>query len=244
MRPLFPYYGSKWREARKYPAPHSGIVVEPFAGSAGYATYWAPPRVHLYDLDPVLAGVWAYLIRASEAEVRALPDLDAGERVSDLPGLCQEARWLIGFWINRGSATPKDKRSAFSTRTERSQLVWSQRARDRIAADLRGVREWRVTAGPYTDAPRLDATYFVDPPYEAMGRHYRCGSAGIDFAALGAWCRALPGQVVACEQAGAAWLPFAPFMSTKATRGRSLEVLWHRAPDAGLAQASLFGAGA
>ena len=39
MRPLFPFYGSKWRDAKRYGAPVFGHVVEPFAGSAGYSCY-------------------------------------------------------------------------------------------------------------------------------------------------------------------------------------------------------------
>jgi site-specific DNA-adenine methylase len=37
LRPFFPYYGSKWRAARAYPPPLHRQIVEPFAGSAGYA---------------------------------------------------------------------------------------------------------------------------------------------------------------------------------------------------------------
>jgi site-specific DNA-adenine methylase len=57
MRPFFPYYGSKWNIARYYPAPATGVVVEPFAGAAGYATFYDCPRVDLYDADPIVAGV-------------------------------------------------------------------------------------------------------------------------------------------------------------------------------------------
>src|SRR5881296_3825018 len=111
--PLFPFYGSKWRDARRYPAPHNGHVIEPFAGSAGYSLWHAPPRVTLCDVDPIIVGVWRYLIAVSERELRALPDLEPGQCVDDL-GLCQEARWLIGFWLNRGSAQPKKTRTAYS----------------------------------------------------------------------------------------------------------------------------------
>ena len=48
----------------------------------------------LCDVDPIIVGVWRYLIAVSERELRALPDLEPGQCVDDL-GLCQEARWLI-----------------------------------------------------------------------------------------------------------------------------------------------------
>jgi hypothetical protein len=56
LRPFFSYYGSKHRIIDKYPAPVHGRIVEPFAGSAAYATryYWLP--VTLYDANPKITG--------------------------------------------------------------------------------------------------------------------------------------------------------------------------------------------
>lgn len=222
MRPFFPFYGSKWRDARRYPEP-VGAVIEPFAGSAGYSTYWAPERVTLLDKDPIIAGVWRYLIRTSADEILRLPDLAAGESVDAFP-LCQEAKWFIGFWLNRGSAQPKKTRTAFSTRTERQQLVWSERARERVASQLEGIRRWRVACRDYTDSPRTVATWFIDPPYQVKGRHYRYRD--VDYAHLAEWSRTRIGRVIVCEQASATWLPFQPLASIKSTRGRSEEVVW------------------
>lgn len=228
MKPLWPYYGSKWRDARRYGAPRGDLVIEPFAGSAGYSTFYAPKRVMLYDVDPYVVGVWQYLIRASEAEIVALPDLDVGQSVDSLK-VPQEARWLIGFWLNRGSAQPKKTKTAYSARTERQQLVWSQRARERIAAELPGIRHWTITQGDYTQAPHDPAaTYYVDPPYGDKGRYYRCND--VDLGRLGAWCQSLPGHVIACEQVGATWLPFRPLASIKSSKGRSNEAIWTNDP--------------
>lgn len=222
--PLFPYYGSKWRDARRYPAPRCGTVIEPFAGSAGYSLWHTPQRVLLLDIDPIVVGVWQYLIGATPKEILALPDLDAGVSVDTLD-LTQEAKWLIGFWLNRGSAQPKKTRTAFSSRTERRQLVWGERARQRIARDLSAVRHWEVQLGSYEDVPHEgDALYFVDPPYVTKGKHYRYSR--IDYPDVARWVRLLPGQVVVCEQADAGWLPFCPLASVKSTRGRSEEVVY------------------
>jgi hypothetical protein len=223
VRPLWPFYGSKWRDAKRYGPPRNGVVVEPFAGSAGYSTFYAPAAVTLIDVDPIVVGVWEYLIGASRREILALPDLEVGESVDGL-AVPEEARWLIGFWLNRGSAQPKKTKTAFSARTEKGQLVWSARARERIAGEVDGIRHWRVRQGSFEDAPVVDGTYFVDPPYVDKGRYYRCSS--VDYARLAAWCRTLPGDVVVCEQAGADWLPFRELASIKSTRGRSAEVVW------------------
>lgn len=226
LKPFFPFYGSKYRDARRYPAPHNGVVCEPFAGSAGYSTYFNPATVTLVDMDPILVGIWQYLVRVSPAEVLALPDLALGECVDDFR-IPQEAKWLIGFWLNRGSAQPKKRRTAFSTRTERSQLVWSDRARVRIASQVESIRHWKVLHGSYETAPRDEKTlWFVDPPYVDKGRYYRFRK--IDYPALAVWCRELPGSVIVCEQAGATWLPFEAMATVKSTRGVSEEVAFLR----------------
>jgi site-specific DNA-adenine methylase len=228
--PLFPFYGSKWRDARRYPAP-GDLVIEPFAGSAGYSLWHAPARVELYDVDPIVVGVWSYLLRVTPRELLALPDLEPGQSTDDL-ALPQEARWLIGFWLNRGSATPKKTQTAYSRRTDRAQLVWSQRARERLASEVESVRHWRVEQRSYQNVPlREDATYFVDPPYVEKGRYYRCNH--VDHAAVGAWVRALPGRAVVCENVGADWLPFRPLASIKSTRGRSDEAVYTQGYPAG-----------
>lgn len=225
IRPLFPFYGSKWRDAKRYPPPGE-LVVEPFAGSAGYSLWHEPVRVELYDIDPIIVGVWSYLIGSKPADILALPDLEVGQSVDEID-VCQEARWLIGFWLNRGSAQPKKTKTAFSARTERAQLVWSPRARERIAADMPRIAHWTVTQASFERTiPRPDATYFVDPPYVDKGRYYRCHD--VDYLRLGKWVRNLPGVVVVCEQAGATWLPFEPLASIKSTKGRSEEVVYRQ----------------
>lgn len=224
IRPLFPFYGSKWRDARRYPAPLGQLVVEPFAGSAGYSLWHEPEHVHLYDADPIIVGVWDYLIHVTQAEVLALPDLEVGQSTDDLR-LPQEARWLIGFWLNRGSAQPKKTQTAFSRRIERSQLVWGERARQRIAASVPRIRHWQVDHAHYGEIDTPEATWFVDPPYVTTGRYYRCRE--IDYSHLAYWVsRQLDGLVIVCEQHPADWLPFLPLASIKSTRGRSAEVVY------------------
>ncbi len=173
LRPFFPYYGSKWNVARYYPKPDYDLVIEPFAGSAGYSLYYGSPRVRLFDKDPILVGVWSYLLRVTSKEIFALPDLlTVGDSVDnyDLP---QEAKWLIGFWLNRGSASPKKSRTAYSARTDRSQLTWGPRAKARIIEQLGALSGWSIELGGYEGAQDEEATWFVDPPYVEKGKFYR-----------------------------------------------------------------------
>lgn len=222
LRPFFPFYGSKWNIARHYPKPTPGqVVIEPFAGSAGYATFYACPDVHLLDADPIITGVWSYLIGASAEEIMALPELpDVGDCVDNY-AISQEAKWLIGFWLNRGSASPKKTRTAYSARTDKAQLVWGARAKERIAGQLSAIRNWKVTLGSYDDAPDVKATWYIDPPYSDKGKYYR--KAFTKFNELGAWCVERQGTIVVCEGGGANWLPFERLGDFKTTTGRADE---------------------
>lgn len=224
MRPFFPYYGSKWNIARHYPKPAHDFVIEPFAGAAGYATFYDCPRVHLVDADPIIAGIWAYLINVSVAEILALPEIpEVGDSVDNY-AIPQEAKWLIGFWLNRGSASPKKTRTAYSARSDKAQLNWGARAKERIASQLEGIRGWTVTHGSYADITNTEATWYVDPPYIDKGRYYRKPFA--EFDDLGRWCRTRRGMVMVCEGAGASWLPFRPLGEFKTSLGRAAEALF------------------
>lgn len=226
MRPFFPYYGSKWNSARYYSPPAYPHVIEPFAGSAGYSLFYDVAAVTLIDLDPVVVGVWHYLLNVSAAEILALPELpEVGDSV-DQYTLPQEAKWLIGFWLNRGSAQPKKSRTAYSARTDKRQLNWGRAAKERIARQLPQVKGWRIWQGQYFQAPPVRATWFVDPPYGEKGRHYRFSTTCVDYDYLARWSRRQRGQVIVCENVGATWLPFTPLGSFKSLHGRSDEAVY------------------
>jgi site-specific DNA-adenine methylase len=224
IRPLFPYYGSKWNIARYYPAPLYSEVVEPFAGSAGYSLFYGVSRAWLVDADPIIANLWAYLIKVSEAEIMALPELpNAGDNVNNY-ALPQEAKWLIGFWINRGSPKPKNIRTAYSTRTDKAQLTWGPKAKERIASSLHRIRDWRVKQDDFCNLDNVAATWFIDPPYQDKGKHYNVKFCR--FGELGTWALNRTGQVIVCEGNGASWLPFKPLGSFKTSTGRADELVY------------------
>lgn len=239
LRPFWNYYGGKWRVAPHYPPPRHETIVEPFAGAAGYATRYPAHQVVLVDADPVITGIWRWLIRADPSELLALPDLEAHQTVDDLE-VHQEARWLIGFWLNSGSATPRKRMSTWAKRTNTYEtgggmLVWGETVRKRLAWQVTRIRHWKVIEGDYWMAPDLEADWFIDSPYQVAGKHYRLGSSTLDYPALGRWCRTRRGQVIVCENAGADWLPFEPWRSIKASDAksggkRSEEVVWLNPP--------------
>lgn len=231
LKPFFCFYGGKWRAVPRYPSPEYSHLVEPFAGAAGYATRYFDRDVHLFDVDPVIAGLWNYLIHVPASDVRKLPLLI--EHV-DLLRCCQEAKWLIGFWLNKGSSTPKNVPSKWMRDGTRPNSYWGEAIRDRIALQVEHIRHWRVTNTSYADGPNQAATWFIDPPYSTpAGSHYK--HVLTDYASLAQWCRTRRGQVIVCEQKGADWLPFKHLQDQRSTPGAhrtssySAEVIWTKA---------------
>jgi site-specific DNA-adenine methylase len=209
-RPAFSYYGAKFRAARHYPPPMHDTIIEPFAGAAGYSMHYWDRDVILVDLDECIAGVWDLLIEWSPDDIRALPlvDQDTNIRELDVP---PAAQWLIGYWCGCGCPHPRVTPTAWHLQDESYRnKTWSADTREHVALVCERVSHWTVIHGSYIDAPETEATWFVDPPYQDQGKHYRHGSRDLDYSALADWCRARRGQVMVCEQDGADWLPFEP----------------------------------
>lgn len=73
MKTFFCYYGGKWRIADKYPPPMHNVIVEPFAGSAGYATRRSNGRkVLLIDRNEIIVDLWRWLQIVKPSEILAL----------------------------------------------------------------------------------------------------------------------------------------------------------------------------
>lgn len=230
LRPFFNFYGGKWRAAPHYPAPRYARVVEPFAGAAGYSTRHHDRDIVLVERDPIIAGLWRWLIGASRDEILALP-LKIPTTVRDL-GLAPGPSALIGFWVTGAANGPRQSPCKWMReRVNPSSGYWGDPVRARIADQVSAIKHWTVIEGDYTDAPTEDATYFVDPPYaNKAGSYYRMKFTG--HAALGEWCQTRPGQVIVCENDGATWLPFRHFRdiqsSSSAGHGKKIskEAIW------------------
>jgi hypothetical protein len=223
MRPFWRWFGGNWRSAVNYGAPRHQHVIEPFAGAAGYSSYWEPQQVTLLDLDPVVIGVWRYLQRSSGREIMRLPvDIEALDELP--PRLCQEARDLIGLWFNCGLARPSKRRSNWARHADENPRFWGQEIRRRIASQVGLIRHWKIIHGSWEQAPNVAGHWFVDPPYLATGQAYVHND--IDRAALGEWCKRLRGHVTVCEAQGADWLPFEPLNFARTPRGHSAEAIF------------------
>lgn len=241
LKPFWRYYGGKWRAAPRYPSPLHRTIVEPFAGAAGYAMRYPAHDVILIERFAVVAEMWRYLIAVTPAEVRRVPLVDA---VDDLPAWVPAgARSLVGFAMNAATTHPCRTLSSGRKRLATMGRVfegWTEAQRNRVASQVSAIRHWRIIEGDYTAAPDIEATWFVDPPYNnSAGSHYAHQVS--DYAALGAWCRERAGQLIVCENDGADWLPFRAFATLKpGINGTgSREVIYTQPLDAEPAQLSL-----
>lgn len=230
LKPFFTYFGGKWRSAPSYPIPQHHTLIEPFAGSAGYSVRYPSLAVRLYDLDPAICGVWDYLIKASSSDVLSLPTQI--EDVRDVRA-SQEAKWLIGFWLNKGMTQPCNIPSKWmrdhAAADERPNTYWGVGVRARIAGQLEHIRHWKIQQSSYTDIPNQEACWFIDPPYVVSGQRYR--ECSINYPHLSQWAKDRLGQVTVCEQSGADWLPFRHHRVAKALEGKygsktSFESIW------------------
>lgn len=227
---FFPYFGGKRQHARHYPAPRHDLIIEPFAGSAGYSTYHHRRQVLLLDVDPAVVSTWRYLIQADPAELLALPDIPPDGTVYDVP-MTPEQRILAGWWLSHGRTKPATRPSSWAKSGKRPLSYWGPGVREKLARQVLQIRHWLVQEGSYETAPDVVATWYVDPPYVKAGTAYTHGADDIDYAQLAAWCRARQGQTMVCENVGATWLPFRAFRSVRASpgggrKGRSEEAIW------------------
>lgn len=219
---MFYFYGSKARLAPYFPAPEHELIVEPFAGAAGYAVHnlahGRAAEALLYDVDERVVEMWDRLLRLTPDEVLELEMSPAGTRTTD----------PLHYTVMTSNAWGRISGAKITPRMVR---MWPsmKRRMARLLPHLRG----RITVehAPYTAAPDVEATWFVDPPYQITSAGCRNSGyvATVDHHELGRWSRARAGQLIACDQAGATWLPFRPLIDALDSGGRRrTEVIHHR----------------
>jgi site-specific DNA-adenine methylase len=135
---LWSYYGSKSKIVNKYPSPIFDKIIEPFAGTAKYAYKYWEKEVELYDLFPDIINIWNYLKNAKPEDILQLPDVSYKEDIRKYTQLCEEERLLIGYCINRGSASRRNIAQKFNS--------WNT-DKIRIANDLFKIKHWKIILG-------------------------------------------------------------------------------------------------
>lgn len=220
---MWSYYGTKKRIAKHYPEPRYNTIIEPFCGAAQYSLYgdnWKKD-VWLNDKYRVVYELWKWLIfEATEKEILALPDMEAGNKVDDHTQLCNEERYLIGFCINSGSAQPKKTVAKYNS--------WN-RAKIEISENLYKVKHWIVSNYNYDVIENIEATWFIDPPYQYGGEWYQSSvnNKKLDYDKLSVYCKERNGDVIVCENSKADWLDFKPLVEMNGQLHKTMEVVWY-----------------
>jgi site-specific DNA-adenine methylase len=230
LSPFFKYFGSKFKSAKLYQPPRHDLIIEPFAGSAGYSLNYPERDVVLYDADERVIRIWNYLIRATADEIMAIPLMEPGQDIATVD-TTEDARLLLSCLVNTSPF-----RGGMCKQEWIDNTYWGNFRRSQIAKNVSKIRHWRAECLRYADLENRAATWFIDLPYIGFPGAYRENKANpIDFEHLGQWCRSRQGQVIVCEQEGATWLPFRYLGRASATRNKTgkkcRESVWTSEPD-------------
>lgn len=206
---MFHYLGRKSnRFAKIYPEPKYNTIIEPFAGSAGYALHHYSKKVILCEKDPVIYRIWDYLInKATPRMILKLPILEIHERTTDekYNYLKPVEKDLIGFFINTARASPAKKPTPSDGFRK-----WNEKHRNILAENVKKIKHWKIIHGSYEQLYNYKkVTWFIDPPYQGHGgQFYKHSNKDIDYKSLASWVRSRNGEVIVCENSEAKWLPF------------------------------------
>lgn len=213
---MFYYFGRKGRLAGKYPKPLFETVIEPFAGSAAYSLHWAPHKAVLIERDQRVVDLWRRLIEMGKDEIAAAEVPALGSRCFD--------PWYLISLASSGSLSIQNGIDV--NKWGQQSWEWSRK----VALKHYDVaKRFDYIHGDYTDAPDIDATWFIDPPYQKVQKGYKFNRTTIDYEALAEWVLTRRGQVIVCEQEGADWLPFESFTTHQNLLSKpSREVIWTR----------------
>jgi hypothetical protein len=231
--PLFKWFGSKWLSSRLLPPPEYKHIIEPFAGSAGYALRHHEHEVTIAERDPHIFELWHWLItKATEKAIREIPiGIKEGTDIREI-GLTKGQALLLKTWQRTNNVGDCWTISPWGNKPGQ----WTANTRSRVASEFHAVKHWTVREDAFSIfAPRSKATWIIDPPYQF---NYQYRGAPIDYRALALNARALRGQVIVCEavcqKTGAVpkWLPFKFFGSRITSRRKagnnhhSKELIW------------------
>lgn len=202
-----------------YPPPKEGKIIEPFAGSARYALKYWQKEILIVDKYEIVIKVWKWLQKCEPKDILGLPKFEVGMELDKI-GLADEERLLLGFFAGAGSLEPRNKVSpmakhAFDTTPNRYK---------NIANNLHKIKHWEIKLGCYTEIENETATWFIDPPYQFGGEHYKINN--IEYQPLATWCKERMGQVIVCENSKASWLPFRQMAALNGAYGTTQEVIW------------------
>ena len=220
---MFSYYGSKSKIVNYYPPPKFDKIIEPFAGSARYSLKYWQNEVLLVDKYPIIIDVWHYLQNASENDILKLPKLKAGENLNNFD-LTNIEKLFLGFVIVGGLESPRLKCGNFRGNQYQDRIL------KKIANNLFKIKHWKIIEGNYENIDNIEATWFIDAPYQFGGHSYKHSNKQLNFAELSEWCKSRNGQSIVCENSKADWMNFKPIIEMVGSIHKTTEAIWSNYP--------------
>lgn len=217
---MISYYGSKSKLVNLYPKPIHNKIIEPFAGSARYSLkYWDRDVILIDKYEPIIK-IWHWLQQATVNDLDSLPVLKQGDCLLDF-NLSEGERLFMSFIVSNGVSSP---RHTVTKRAAPDIKYKIQTTKDILPK----IKHWDIRLGDYIDIKNQEATWFIDPPYFKGGEHYPKGSKYINYKELAYWCKSRQGQVIACENDNASWLPFKHLKDHWGGIKKSKEVIYYQ----------------
>ena len=222
---MFNYYGSKSKIAHHYPQPVYNTIIEPFAGAAWYSLLYYKKNIILNEKYEIIYKIWDYIINKSNpSEILQKTKFRIKEDLRKTKFNSEEIRNFIGFCASHGSSSPcniiqkwsQNKKKGYSTQIE-NKLI-------QIIKMSRKIKHWKVILGDYKELPNIEATWFIDPPYQYGGQRYFISD--INYQELSKYCKERRGQVIVCENTKSNWLEFEPLVKIAGARKKSTECIW------------------
>lgn len=177
---FFPYFGSKSNLSKICPGPLYDTIIEPFAGSATYSVRYWDRDIILIDKYDVIIRIWHYLQQVSPKDILGLPEIKPGLDLTKL-NLSQAEKDFVGMWLSFSKSKPMVKRvSPIPTVSPKGRILLKSDMpmlsyREKVSKNLYKIKHWKIKQGDYTEAPDIEATWFIDPPYqdENLGKWYK-----------------------------------------------------------------------
>lgn len=217
---MFSYYGSKSKIINYYPAPKKDTIIEPFCGSARYSLKYWEKDIILCDKYQRLIDIWLYLQTASAKDIKSLPVLSKGQNLNDFKFMCPEEKDLMGFMIQAGVNSPRLTCTEAGVRNQKT-------AKKNILNNLHKIKHWSIKCCDYADIENINATWFVDPPYQNGGKYYIHKS--INYNDLKDWCLTRRGDVIVCENTKADWIELKPLKKIQGmAQTNTTEAIYYR----------------
>lgn len=221
---MWSYYGSKTNLVNLYPKPRHKTIIEPFSGTARYSLKYFDNEIILIDKYPVIIKIWKWLQLCSPNDILKLPRRPKDtDRMNEIKFDCEEAMWLMGFLVGCGAERPRIKASFRKTVERPNHVNYNIQ---RIADNLFKIKHWQIIEGEYILAPNIEASWFIDPPYQFGGNAYVYSNKNINFPELALWSMDRKGQVIVCENTKADWMDFKPIAKQRGSTRTTTEAIW------------------